>query len=43
MRPLREPVTMPEQKGFDLTPAPELKWLGPLVIVLTLALYVIFR
>ena len=43
MRPLTEPVTLPVQKDFDLTPAPALKWLGPLVIVLTLALYVIFR
>lgn len=43
VKPLKEPVTMPVQKDFDLTPAPALKWLGPLVIVLTLALYVIFR
>ncbi|MBN2207108.1 MAG: solute:sodium symporter family transporter [Candidatus Aminicenantes bacterium] len=42
-KPLQEPVTMPVQTGFDLTPARALKWMGPLVIVLTLALYVIFR
>jgi len=42
MRPLKVPVTMPEQKGFDMTPAPSLKWLGPLVVAMTLALYVIF-
>ena len=43
LRPLKEPVTLPVQKDFDMTPAPALRWLGPLVIVLTLALYVIFR
>jgi SSS family solute:Na+ symporter len=42
-KPLKEPITLPIQKGFDVTPAPALKVLGPLVIVLTLALYVIFR
>jgi SSS family solute:Na+ symporter len=42
LRPLKVPVTMPEQKGFDMTPAPSLKWLGPLVVAMTLALYVIF-
>jgi len=42
LRPLKEPVVMPVQEGFDLTPAPMLKWLGPLVIAATLALYLIF-
>jgi SSS family solute:Na+ symporter len=43
VKPLRVPFTLPVQKGFDMTPAPAMKFLGPLVIVLTLALYVIFR
>jgi SSS family solute:Na+ symporter len=43
VRPLREPVRLPVQAGFDLTPAPAMKYLGPLVVALTLALYVIFR
>jgi len=42
LKPLREPIVMPVQKGFDMTPAPALKWLGPLVIGLTVALYIIF-
>jgi SSS family solute:Na+ symporter len=42
LKPLPEPVVMPEQKDFDLKPAPALKWLGPLVIALTVALYIIF-
>jgi len=42
-RPLKEPVVLPVQTGFDLRPAPALKVLGPLVVVLTLTLYVIFR
>jgi len=42
-KPLKEPVVLPVQTGFDLTPAPAMKVLGPLVVVLTLTLYVIFR
>jgi SSS family solute:Na+ symporter len=42
-RPLKTPITLPVQAGFDMRPAPALKYLGPLVIVMTLALYVIFR
>jgi SSS family solute:Na+ symporter len=42
-QPLKEPVVLPVQQGFDLKPAPALKVFGPLVIVLTLTLYVIFR
>ena len=33
---------LPVQKGFDMTPAPALKLLGPLVIAATVVLYVIF-
>jgi len=42
-KPLKEPVVLPVQKDFDLTPAPALKYLGPLVIVITVVLYIIFR
>ena len=43
LKPLATPVVLPEQKDFDLRPAPSIKWLGPLVIAATLVLYVIFR
>jgi len=42
LKPLKDPVFMPVQQGFDMTPAPALRWLGWLVIAATLALYVIF-
>jgi uncharacterized sodium:solute symporter family permease YidK len=42
LRPLKVPFTLPVQKDFDMRPAPALKWLGPLVIAMTLALYIIF-
>ena len=42
-KPLPVPVVLPVQKDFDLTPAPAMKILGPLVIAATIILYVIFR
>jgi SSS family solute:Na+ symporter len=42
-KPLTEPVVLPVQKDFDLTPAPAMKYLGPLIIAATVILYVIFR
>jgi len=42
LRPLREPRKLPVQTNFDLRPAPALKWLGPLIIIITLTLYAIF-
>ncbi len=42
VRPMPEPKKLPVQTNFDLRPAPALKWLGPLVIIITLALYAIF-
>lgn len=41
-RPLAAPRVMPERKDFDMRPAPAVKWLGALIIVLTLILYVVF-
>jgi SSS family solute:Na+ symporter len=41
-RPLAEPKVMPVRKEFDMKPTPSVVWLGGLVIVVTLALYVIF-
>jgi SSS family solute:Na+ symporter len=42
LKPLKVPVVMPVLKGFDMTPAPALKFLGPLVIAATVVLYIIF-
>jgi SSS family solute:Na+ symporter len=42
LKPLPEPKVMPVRKEFDMRPAPSVVWLGVLVIVITLALYVIF-
>lgn len=42
LKPLKKPKEMPEQKGFDLKPAPSVLWLGLLVIAVTVALYIIF-
>lgn len=42
LKPLKEPVVMPVQQGFDMTPARGIKWLGPLIIAATLVLYAIF-
>ena len=43
LRPLREPVVMPVQQGFDMTPSREIRWLGPLIVATTVVLYIIFR
>jgi len=40
--PLKEPVKLPSREGFDMSPTPRLIGLGILVIIVTLALYVIF-
>jgi SSS family solute:Na+ symporter len=42
IKPLKAPVVMPVQEGFDMTPARGIKWLGPLIIAATLVLYAIF-
>jgi len=42
LKPLAEPVTMPVRKDFDMKPTRSVVWLGALVIVITLLLYVIF-
>jgi SSS family solute:Na+ symporter len=41
-KPLTEPKKLPVQEGFDMRPARSVIWLGGLVIIITLALYVIF-
>lgn len=40
--PLKTPVQLPKRNDIDLTPTPQLIWLGASVIVLTLILYGIF-
>jgi hypothetical protein len=39
---MKGPKAMPGRKGCDKRRAPAAVWLGVLVIILTLALYVIF-
>lgn len=41
-RPLKEPVTLPEQQKFDMTSSTGAKVFGVIVVLLTAALYVIF-
>ncbi|OGD35856.1 MAG: hypothetical protein A2V45_04210 [Candidatus Aminicenantes bacterium RBG_19FT_COMBO_58_17] len=41
-RPLKEPKVLPVKADFDMRSAPALKWLCGLVILLTIALYIIF-
>jgi SSS family solute:Na+ symporter len=41
-KPLSEPKALPVREEFDMKPAPSVLWLGVLVIVVTLTLYVIF-
>jgi SSS family solute:Na+ symporter len=40
--PLKEPRVLPVREDFDARPAPSIKILGVVVIVITLLLYVIF-
>jgi SSS family solute:Na+ symporter len=42
-RPLSEPKKLPVREEFDMRPAPSVIWLGAAVIVVTIALYIIFR
>ena len=41
-RPLAEPKVLPVREEFDMRPTPSIVWLGGLVIVVTIALYIIF-
>jgi SSS family solute:Na+ symporter len=41
-RPLREPKVLPVKAGFDMHSSPLLKWLSLIIIVATVALYIIF-
>jgi len=42
LKPMDNPIIMPERKEFDMQAAPSVKWLGFAVIVLVIALYIIF-
>jgi len=42
VKPLKEPIKLPQRENFDMAPTPKLIGLGISVIVVTLALYVIF-
>lgn len=42
LKPLKEPVVLPKRTDIDLTPTPQLIWLGAAVIFITLVLYAIF-
>lgn len=41
-KPLSKPKTMPVREKFDMKSAPSVKWLGAVVIIITLTLYIIF-
>lgn len=43
IKPLPRPVTFPTRIDLDLTPSRSAPWLGAVVILLTLALYLYFR
>jgi len=43
LRPLREPVKLPEQQDFDMSESSGAKVCGVIIIIVTVALYVIFR
>lgn len=42
VRPLKEAKTLPVKAGLDMHSSPAVRWLGGLVIILTLSLYLIF-
>lgn len=42
LKPLKQPVVMPVREGYDMRPTPSVVWLGGLVIVATIALYIKF-
>lgn len=41
-KPLSEPKKLPVREEFDMKPTPSVLWLGALVIIVTVALYIIF-
>jgi SSS family solute:Na+ symporter len=43
VKPLPEPKVVPVREQFDMRPTPSVAWLGGVVIVVTVALYIIFR
>ena len=42
LNPLKEPKVMPVREEFDMKPTKSVTWLGAIVVVTTLVLYVIF-
>jgi len=42
LNPLRTPVILPVRKDYDVKTAPSVVWFGTVIIVVTLALYVLF-
>jgi len=42
IKPLPQPVEMPVRGDIDLKPAPMIKWLGGIVIAITITFYIIF-
>jgi SSS family solute:Na+ symporter len=43
VRPLKEPRILPMKGDIDLKPARSLRWLGLLVVAITIVLYILFR
>ncbi|MDD8031222.1 MAG: solute:sodium symporter family transporter [Acidobacteriota bacterium] len=42
VKPLKEPKILPVQENFDSRPSPIIKYLGAVIIILTITLYIIF-
>ncbi len=41
--PLQQAAVLPEPQDFDLTPTPEIRWIGGAIVLATVVLYVVFR
>ncbi|MGD8781007.1 MAG: solute:sodium symporter family transporter [Ignavibacteria bacterium] len=41
-KPLKTPVVLPQRKDFDMKPTPKVLWLGMIIIIITVFLYIIF-
>jgi uncharacterized sodium:solute symporter family permease YidK len=41
-KPLAEPKKMPVNPNIDMKPAPSVVWLGSVIIIITIGLYIIF-
>ena len=42
IKPLQKPAILPEKGNIDLTSTPAVKWLGLVIIIITIILYILF-